>query len=129
MHTIRIAGPWQVFVEGEPDRRVKLPAEWAELGVAGDRMTLRRRFNRPTGLTESHRVWLCVAVCEASLTVALDGKEIARASDSPVRCDISAMSGSPVLTIDVDVSESGDRSGVYGEVWLEIEESAGSDAS
>lgn len=55
-HVIRLRGPW------ESDRgRVKLPCDWlTAFGLDSRKVTLARRFNRPSGLDSGERVLLRV---------------------------------------------------------------------
>lgn len=64
-HRIRLAGPWSLIANrGTPDEVVmplKFPATWPAMpGRTSGRAHLSRAFKKPTGLSEHHRVVLCI---------------------------------------------------------------------
>ena len=76
-HTIRLLTPWEVGrvregEEGTASYRVKLPCQ-LQPPESGWPICLRRRFNAPSGLSASSRVFLRVSWGAATLAVRLNG--------------------------------------------------------
>ncbi len=62
VHTIRLAGPWELHQEGADPVRVQLPFEFPP----DDPSTrLLRRFHRPSGLTDGSRVRIVLKMTQA----------------------------------------------------------------
>ena len=80
MHTIRLRGPWDLYLPGsEQPRRVDMPATWHTLlALAADislpsAARLVRRFGLPTGIAPDDRLHL-VLESTAACQVELNGK-------------------------------------------------------
>lgn len=136
LHSIKLKGPWSVTLlpaEGAdcaPETvTVHLPAEWRDLfGETAGRAVFERRFNRPTGLTDGHRVRILlrglgglpgVRLNDQALTV-----EVLGAEDSFVEIT-GRMSPHNLLRIEIefDPQVHGDRpGGLWQPVLLQIEE-------
>jgi hypothetical protein len=76
-HTIRLLTPWEVgrFCEGESEttlHRVTLPCQFQQPD-SGWPVYLRRRFNSPSGLSASSRIFLRVFWVAGTLAVRLNG--------------------------------------------------------
>jgi len=65
IHSIKLKGPWTIVrrpgdatvTDGSGADTVHLPADWQTLfGPIAGTAVFERRFNRPTGLSEGHRV-------------------------------------------------------------------------
>jgi len=65
IHSIKLKGPWSILrrpgdaavTDGSGADTVQLPADWHTLfGPIAGTAVFERRFNRPTGLSEGHRV-------------------------------------------------------------------------
>ena len=77
MHTIRLRGPWDVYLPGsEQPRRMEMPATWQTLlelaGAVPHRSPARlvRRFGLPTGIAPEDRLNLVLesaAACQVEL--------------------------------------------------------------
>jgi hypothetical protein len=83
MHSIRLRGPWELYLpgKGEP-RRIEMPATWQTLlALAGDTplpspARLRRRFGQPTGLTPSDQLHLVIESSAAACQIELNGQPL-----------------------------------------------------
>ena len=83
MHTIRLRGPWDIYLPGrDQPRRVEMPATWQTLlALAGDTplpsaARLLRRFGLPTGIVAGdglHLVLESAAACQIDLNGKLLG--------------------------------------------------------
>ena len=120
-HVIRLRGPWEFETLGDDPQRgiVQAEGDWLAGLTAGQRIRLRRRFQRPTGLSAQTQVTIVVAgvACERVLLneEALEGVT----EGDAVRFDVSTrLRPSNLLTIEVD----GERRTMTGQVWLEIVE-------
>ncbi len=71
VHTIRLAGPWELHVNGSEPVRVTLPFE---LQVEKISCWLVRNFHRPTGLTDQSQVCIIVTTHDTSPTVCINEK-------------------------------------------------------
>lgn len=67
IHSIKLKGPWIVLRTpcetriALPGTTVTIPFDWRALfGAAAGTAVFERRFNRPTGLTDEHRVRIVV---------------------------------------------------------------------
>lgn len=145
LHVIRLRGPWEYVVEARflaaADRaagatestsdlplpgRAAMPACWAN-SLGPDfrgRVSYRRPFGKPTGITPAERIWL---VCDgadpqASLTLNDEPLGTIDGPASPAEFDVTdRLRERNVL---VAIVESADRAGgLTGEVRLEIRES------
>ena len=99
-HDIRLAGPWGVDWVAPEDvplatlsvGETTFPVDWeAVFGEVYGTARFTRRFNRPTGLDERTRVWLCVPDYHGMLSVELNQRVLAilPEEDLPVRIDIT----------------------------------------
>lgn len=81
IHSIRLVGPWEVQRPGEAVR-VHLPRDWARIEplLEGDRLCLRRKFHRPTGLDESTRVFVAMPEVWNIEAVRLNGEVLQESS-------------------------------------------------
>lgn len=148
MHAIRLRGPWEcqplerAGAAGElpPAGRTTVPGDWAQ--VLGDdfvgRVRYARRFNAPSSLEPSERVWLVVEGVDHEAQVVLNGQPLgAMSGPQPRRFDITAfVEPHNLLVIDVQLSaevfadaslrgqRAGRAGGVTGEVRLEIVDDA-----
>jgi beta-galactosidase/beta-glucuronidase len=144
MHAIRLRGPWEcepLERDGPagdlpPAGKTTVPGDWSQL--LGDdfvgRVRYTRRFNAPTNLGPSERVWLVVEGVDHEADVLLNGRPLGTMpGPRPKRFDITALvEPHNVLHIEVrlsaavftDASVRGQRAGraggVTGEVRLEI---------
>lgn len=100
VHTIRLAGPWQVDWVGPEDvppatlavDHGTFPIDWpAIFGDVCGTARFQRKFNRPTGLSEGTRVWLSVPDYCGMLTVELNGRVLAILPENelPVQLDVT----------------------------------------
>lgn len=121
MHTIRLRRPWLRSVDGgSVADKVDVPDD-APIDAA--RVTYRRTFNRPTGLTTEDRVWLSIRRFTArSARVVLNERPIHQTrSHEPIRLEITTnlLAGNR-LQIHLDADD--DRPpALDGAVSLEIE--------
>ncbi len=149
MHTIRLRKPWSKSGAGVGGRcRVDVPdldspdldrperaggehakpASGSEPGLASlecgepAEVVYQRKFNRPTGLTDSSRVWLKISGWSGSLAeVQINGQRLT-AGARPWRADVTAAIGlHNQLEIRLAANESG-LPRLTGEVTLAIEQ-------
>lgn len=59
-HDIRLAGPWEFLAAPDDWQRCKLPFPNSDASIGGA-VSLRRRFNRPSGLEDGTRVHVVVS--------------------------------------------------------------------
>lgn len=151
MHRIALKGPWQVywlsdFVDGEafesasiksarshPERegqRVKMPASWRDVfGERAGRVSFQRRFNRPTGLTESDRVMMGFTGLGGLATVRLNGEFVGGVCQptSSISLEITPiLQPHNLLEVEIgyDPARHGPQGGLWGTVQLEIHATA-----
>lgn len=74
VHTIRLAGPWELHSGSSAPRRVTLPCE---LPPAGGQSHLLRKFHRPAGLEADSQVRIALRAGHPSLSVQLNGEPLA----------------------------------------------------
>ena len=124
MHTIRLRRPWLRSVDPQsPPDKVDVPDTAPPAVTGGDRVTYRRVFNRPTGLTPTDLVWLSIPRYAAdSIEVRINDTPIGRSTaGEPIRVDITAdLQASNQLAITLNPSESSPAA-LDGLVTLEIE--------
>ncbi len=83
MHSIRLRGPWELYLpgQGEP-QRIEMPATWQTLlAFVGDSplpspARLRRRFGQPTGIAPTDRLQLVIDSSAATCQVELNGQPL-----------------------------------------------------
>ena len=98
MHTIRLRGPWDLYLPGsDQPRRVEMPATWQTL-LAFTAATplpsparLLRRFGLPTGIAPSDRLNL-VLESAAACQVELNGKLLGSIAPSQPRTSLDVTS-------------------------------------
>ena len=73
IHTIRLAGPWELQQKGSEPIRVQLPFE---LPSTDDTCQLIRKFHRPSGLTDECQVRIAVTTSYTPLTVVINEEPI-----------------------------------------------------
>lgn len=71
---MRLHGPWQLSVN-QQTQRCKLPGSFERLST--DRVTLLRRWNRPTGLTADQELWIAVISSLPLSKVSCNGADLA----------------------------------------------------
>lgn len=71
VHTIRLAGPWELHVDGAEPARVKLPAE-----LPVDSGCLLRKFHAPSGLNDDCDVRIVLSVSSQPGSVRLNDQAI-----------------------------------------------------
>lgn len=71
VHTIRLAGPWEVHEDAAAPVRVKLPHALTATAP------LVRRFHRPSGLTDDCVVHIVLTSSHAGLAITVNGKPLA----------------------------------------------------
>jgi hypothetical protein len=74
-HSIRLLGPWQLRVENT-ELRITVPADLTDFVAPPQTAKLERRFNRPTGLTESDRVHIQMDYTGELLDVECNGTTV-----------------------------------------------------
>ena len=112
MHSIRLAGPWQLTplahtcwsAEGEsieqpgelpPGGKSTVPSDWGEL--LGEefrgRVQLERFFHKPTGLEPGDRVEIALSGVDALGTISLNGQPLGEIppGGEPARFDIGSL--------------------------------------
>ena len=120
-HRIRLRGPWQCEPLGElPARRITMPCNWADAGLAGFRGLARfaRRFGYPGRIDEDEQVWLTCAGCTGCREIHLNGTLLPRFS-----AEITSLLR-PRNQLEVLIEGDTDAAGLWGEVALEIRKSA-----
>jgi hypothetical protein len=83
-HTIRLRGPWQCDLGGQPTR-IRMPAQ--RRSVVGDDyrglLSCERKFGCPTCLDPHERVWLVIEMPVRAGRATLNGERIGLFQDSP----------------------------------------------
>ncbi|QDV46985.1 hypothetical protein Enr13x_68940 [Stieleria neptunia] len=124
MHTIRLRRPWLRSIDPQsPPDKVDVPDTAPLAATGGDRVTYRRAFNRPTGLTPTDGVWLSISHYAAdAIEVRINDTLISRSTaGEPIRVNITAdLQTSNQLAITLKSSESSPAA-LDGAVTLEIE--------
>jgi hypothetical protein len=120
-HRIRLNGPWEVHPEaaGAPTGRLMVPGTLGDGGWTDyvGRVRFRRRFGKPTGLT-NERVWLVFERIAGAATVALNGQalgEIQSQGAFEVTTQLGGRNEVEVVLVAKD-----DQCGIVGDVVLEI---------
>lgn len=121
MHIIRLRGPWEIVpleIRGATSLRLMLPGDWCgPLGDYAGRVQFRRRFHRPTGLSDGSQVQLAIAALPLQRLVLCNDRLLA-AGENEERYDLTHhLENENLLVIELALT------GVlplYGEVWLEI---------
>ena len=115
VHTIRLAGPWQLESATDATFRTRLPIDCPR----GARLCAARRFGRPGRLDVGERVWLVIdgLAGEAEILLNKVPLELVAGGDG-LRGDITdGMVADNWLSIRWKGDESG---GLAGPVWLEF---------
>ncbi|QDV88085.1 hypothetical protein [Planctomycetes bacterium TBK1r] len=124
MHTIRLRRPWLRSADPlSPPDKVDVPDTTPLAVTGGDRVTYRRVFNRPTGLTPTDVVWLSIPQYAAdSIEVRINDTLIVRSTTGdPIRVDITAqLQTSNQLAVTLKPSGSSPAA-LDGQVTLQIE--------
>jgi hypothetical protein len=127
VHRIRLRGPWQlqpIATGHTAPRTVRLPARWDELiDVGARRVSLSRRFHRPTNLSPVDEVSLVVDALPEGAHVSLNGTSLGSQSGIAPQTIFSApqLEPSNLLTVEFDVATTrvaGDQT--WGDVALVI---------
>lgn len=79
VHTIRLAGPWELHTGSPSPQRVTLPCE---LPPARDSTHLLRKFHRPSGLEADGEVRIMLRADQPSLSVQLNGELLSPLPDT-----------------------------------------------
>jgi hypothetical protein len=101
-HVIRLREPWTI----------RCDATEAQGGAEGRRLTLRRSFNRPTGLHPDDHIWLTVEGLARISQVRFNDRpvDLAPGGSGVLRCDIHAWLA-PRNEVVIDVASECDESG------------------
>ena len=129
-HRIRLRGPWECEVEGQPLRRVTMPCRW---GAAGP-VRFTRKFGYPGRIDDGEHVWLTCAGCTGCLEVRLNGEIVAQVgkpawgehsclSAPRFAYDVTSMLG-PRNRLEIAMDGAGEDAGLWGDVALEIRRDA-----
>jgi len=84
VHTIRLAGPWELQAEEEDPVRVQLPSHVPSNG------RLVRKFHRPNGLSDDSEVRVELTVDSIRVVVRINDHQLSATSDSTLRFDITS---------------------------------------
>ena len=130
MHKIRLKKPWEKTTNLAKTRvRVDVPEQpqgaatsHIDATAAVETATYRRRFNRPTGLQPSTRVWLNIRDFAGRLEFLSVNQRQFQALDAPVELDIhDALSDHNELVITLSATD-GAQPSLSGDVWLAIDD-------
>jgi hypothetical protein len=136
-HTIKLKGPWTIIrspEEGSMEaviepRTTHLPADWRSLfGSAAGTAVFERRFNRPTGLTDGHRVRVLFRDVAGLRRVQLNGESLAvdQVAGAVQAVDLTEhMQPHNLLTVEVAFDprqNADDPGGLWQPVLLQIDE-------
>jgi hypothetical protein len=83
IHTIRLAGPWELWAEGSDPVRVQLPSDVPSNGQ------LVRKFHRPDGLGDDSEVRVELTVNHGRVVVSINDHLLPATSESPPHFDIT----------------------------------------
>jgi hypothetical protein len=134
MHSIRLRGPWELYLpgSGEP-QRVEMPATWQTLLALTDQdplpspARLLRRFGLPTGIAPTDRLRLVIESSTAPCQVGLNGQPLGSIAPSQQTSsfDITGLLAARnelAITLELARPETGQADIAYplGEVRLEI---------
>ncbi len=84
IHSIRLAGPWELQAGSADPVRVQLPSDVPSNGQ------LIRKFHRPSGLDDGTEVRVELAANGAQLIVKLNDQVLSPVSESPLQFDITS---------------------------------------
>lgn len=93
IHRIRLQGPWEWAVPTpSPElawtwNRLRLPDEWDRLPVLQGPAWFRRRFNAPTGITPTDRLYVAITTDKTLSSVHLNGEPLPRHPSSGTNGD------------------------------------------
>lgn len=85
IHAIRLAGPWELQVEGADPVRVRLPSEAPSNG------RLIRKFHRPGGLDEGSEVRIELTSEKTHLVVRLNDHVLSAVAESPLQFNVTSL--------------------------------------
>lgn len=134
MHSIRLRGPWELYLPGtgEP-QRVEMPATWQTLLALTAQAPLPsparilRRFGLPTGITPTDRLHLVIESSAASCQIELNGQPLGSIAPSQQSSSFDvttllAARNELAMTLELARPETGQTDIAYplGEVRLEI---------
>ena len=134
VHSINLKGPWTIVRRPHEDRdetvraSATIPFEWRELfGDAVGTAVFERRFNRPTGLTDGHRMRIVFREAAGLQGVAVNGVPLLleERADGGQFVDMTGrLQPHNRLTIEVSFDQRlpHARSGISLPVVIEIEE-------
>ena len=90
VHTIRLAGPWELYQAGSEATRVKLPFEFPK---PSDSCRLVRKFHRPSGLTDDCEVRIVLQVSQQPMTVVVNDQVLQPSvtEEDTCSCDVTAL--------------------------------------
>ena len=106
-HTIRLQGPWEaapLSPAGAPFLKIHLPGEVERLSYFSGGFRLKRRFHRPTGLTEADVITLILPVAAPRPAVQLNGYPLSADEEGhrASRWRITLLESSNILTIAIN---------------------------
>ena len=104
VHTIRLAGPWELHQAGSEATRVKLPFEFPE---PSDSCRLVRKFHRPSGLTDDCDVRIVLQVSRQLITIMVNDQELQPSvtGEDPCSYDVTALL-QPFNSLSLQVAEN-----------------------
>ena len=83
MHSIRLRGPWELYLPGKAEpQRIEMPATWQTLLALTSQAPLPsparllRRFGQPTGITPTDRLQLVIESSAAACQVELNDQPL-----------------------------------------------------
>ena len=124
-HRIRLRGPRECDIAGSPPRRVAMPCNWGEAGLAGYRGAARftRKFGYPGRIDEGEHVWLTCAGCTGCREIHLNQQMLAHSGGESFAFDATSLLG-PRNRLEILIQGDSDNAGLWGEVALEIRRDA-----
>jgi len=100
MHTIRLHGPWELLIPGEPPQTVKLPQDWDQMIRESGSFSRKRWVHRPTGLDENTSLSLLLTDVPIRGRVLLDDQPLGEISGSDCELPIVELPVRASLTIE-----------------------------
>ena len=103
MHSIRLRGPWELYLPGsEQPLRIDMPTTWETLDALCSAAAplpsparLVRRFGKPTGLTPEDRLQLVIQSNGADCQVELNGQRLGNITPAATSCSYDVTSLNP----------------------------------